>query len=155
MKTAFAKRNPALAKYVPDLLENLVDSVLPDAMEARMEKSAKAVEGENRDVTTQLWTDLRTCCEWVVVCCHGQAQARSSPPLFPHLPPRPPGMPVPPSRGGRAQRHPSTPSGPLHPPARPPPASSWALSPPAISPRATARSLAPPCAATAAAAAAA
>jgi hypothetical protein len=44
-KTAFGKRNATLEKYIPDVLENAIDALLPDALEAKMDRSAAQVEG--------------------------------------------------------------------------------------------------------------
>lgn len=43
-KTEFAKRNPVLERYVPDFMENAVDKLLPDALEAKMDRGAQRVE---------------------------------------------------------------------------------------------------------------
>ena len=43
-KTAFAKRNPVLEKYVPDVLENALDAVLPDRLEAKLDRGAERAE---------------------------------------------------------------------------------------------------------------
>jgi len=45
MSTEFAKRNPVLANFIPDCLEDAVDAVLPDEWEATMEQSVKHAAG--------------------------------------------------------------------------------------------------------------
>ena len=40
-KTEFAKRNPTLEKLIPDCLENALDAVMPDAVEAFLDKKAR------------------------------------------------------------------------------------------------------------------
>ncbi|KAI7845000.1 hypothetical protein COHA_001366 [Chlorella ohadii] len=41
--TNFARRNPLLAAFIPDCLEDAVDVMLPDAFEAKMERGAQRV----------------------------------------------------------------------------------------------------------------
>jgi hypothetical protein len=41
--TEFARRNPLLAAFIPDFMENAVDALLPDAFEARVERRAQRV----------------------------------------------------------------------------------------------------------------
>lgn len=43
--TEFAKRNPLLASFIPDFMENAVDAMIPDALEAKMEKRAQSTAG--------------------------------------------------------------------------------------------------------------
>ena len=40
-KTEFAKRNPTLEKLIPDFIENAVDAILPDALEAVLDTKAR------------------------------------------------------------------------------------------------------------------
>lgn len=41
-----AKRNPFLAKFIPDRVENTVDALLPDKVERVLNRGASKVHGE-------------------------------------------------------------------------------------------------------------
>lgn len=41
-----AKRNPFLAKFIPDRVENIADALLPDSVERVLNRGASKVHGE-------------------------------------------------------------------------------------------------------------